>query len=118
MTADTPKWIQARARGEPSLRPYLQGKFPAGAITDGKFTIESDEDHFNQAAQTYLGDRDNMTKAERAAAYGHIGGYYDRSDNSVHVRSRTKFGHALHEAMHKVAHPAFKRFWGGSSTRA
>ena len=59
-----------------------------------------------------MGDHDNLTQGERAAEVRHIGGYYDRSDKSVHVRSRTKFGHALHEAMHKVAHPVFKPYWG------
>ena len=49
-----------------------------------------------------------MNEAQRAAAYGKIGGFYDRPTNEVHVRARTKFGHALHEAMHKVAHPVFK----------
>ena len=111
VTADTPKWIQTALDESRSLRPYLTGKFPASAITD-RFTIESNEDQFNQAAQKYLGDRDNLTAKERAEKYGHIGGYYDRSDHSVHVRSRTKFGHALHEAMHKVAHPVFKPYWG------
>ena len=53
-----------------------------------------------------------MTKKERAAAYGRIGGFFDRSNGVIHVRSRTKFGHALHEAMHKVAHPGFHGFWG------
>jgi hypothetical protein len=108
---DTPKWIQAALAESQLLRPYLRDKFPASAITDGRFNIESDEDQFNQAAKSYLGNKDLMNEAQRAAAFGKIGGYYDRKDRTVHVRSRTKFGHALHEAMHKVAHPVFHPYW-------
>jgi hypothetical protein len=108
---DTPKWIQTALEESRSLGPYLKGKFPGSSITDGKFSIESSEKVFNQGAQTYLGDHDNLNDADRAAKYGHIGGYYDEKDHSVHVRSRTKFGHALHEAMHKVSHPVFFHFW-------
>jgi hypothetical protein len=109
---DTPQWIQTALEESQSLRPYLKGKFPASAITDGRFSIESNEDQFNQGAQRYLDNHDNLNAADRAAKYGHIGGYYDYKDHSVHVRSRTKFGHALHEAMHKVAHPVFHPYWG------
>ena len=52
-----------------------------------------------------------MDKRQRAANFGKIGGFYERRTNEVHVRSRTKFGHALHEAMHKVAHPVFRPYW-------
>jgi hypothetical protein len=107
----TAKSIQAALAESQLLRPYLRNKFPASAVTKGTFNVESDEDTFNQAAQLYKGDHDNLTKAERAAKYGGIGGYYDRRDKSIHVRSRTKFGHALHEAMHRVAHPVFFAYW-------
>jgi hypothetical protein len=107
---NTPKWIQAALAESRLLRPYLRGKFPAQAITD-KFRIHTDEDTFNEAAKKHLDNKDLMNKAERAAAYGKIGGFYERRTNEVHVRSRTKFGHALHEAMHKVAHPVFRPYW-------
>ena len=54
VTADTPNWIQTALEESRSLRPYLTGKFPAAAITD-RFTIESNEDDFNQAAQKLPG---------------------------------------------------------------
>ena len=107
---NTPKWIQAAFAESRLLRPYLRGKFPAQAITD-KFKVHSDEDDFNQAVKKHLGNKDLMNKAQRAAAYGTHGGFYDRGTNEIHVRARTKFGHALHEAMHKVAHPVFFRYW-------
>ena len=106
----TPKWIQAALAESRLLRQYLRGKFPAQAITD-RFRIHSDEDTFNEAVKTHLGNKDLMNKAQRAAAFGKLGGFYERGTNEVHVRSRTSFGHALHEAMHKVAHPVFKPYW-------
>jgi hypothetical protein len=107
---DTPKWIQAALAESRLLRPYLKGKFPGQAVTD-KFRLHTNEDDFNIAAKAHLGNKDNMTESQRAAAFGDIGGFYERKTNEVHVRSRTKFGHALHEAMHKVAHPVFHPYW-------
>ena len=48
---DTPKWIQAALAESLLLRPYLRNKFPGSAVTKGTFSIESDEDTYNQAAQ-------------------------------------------------------------------
>jgi hypothetical protein len=106
---ETPKWIQAALTESLLLRPYLDGK---PAITDGSFKLHFDEDDFNEAAKKYFDNKDLMDKAKRAAAYGKIGGFYDRKTKEVHVRPRTKFGHAVHEAMHKVAHPVFFKYWG------
>jgi hypothetical protein len=50
-------------------------------------------------------------KAQRAEAFGDIGGVFDRESRTIHVRSRTKFGDALHEGMHKVADPSFDGFF-------
>jgi hypothetical protein len=108
---ETPKWIQAALDESEKLRPFLKGKFPKSAVTKD-FEIHSVEDDFNQAAKTMYGNTEPMTKDQRAAAYGKIGGFFDRGTRKIHVRSRTKFGHAVHEAMHKVAHPGFHGFWG------
>ena len=108
---ETPKWIQAALAESQKLRPFLKGKFPKSAVTKD-FEIHAVEDDFNEAAKTMKGNTQPMTKAQRAAAYGKIGGFFDRNTRKIHVRSRTKFGHAVHEAMHKVAHPGFHGFWG------
>jgi hypothetical protein len=108
---ETPKWIQAALDESQKLRPYLKGKFPKSAVTKD-FEIHSVEDDFNQAAKTMYRNTEPMTKDQRAAAYGKIGGFFDRGTRKIHVRSRTKFGHAVHEAMHKVAHSSFHGFWG------
>ena len=109
----TPKWIQAALVESQKLRPYLRNKFPGSAITaKGKFEIHTREDDFNQVAHTLTGDGSRMTKDQRTAAYGKVGGVFDRGSGVVHVRSRTKFGNAVHEAMHRVAHPGFHGFWG------
>jgi hypothetical protein len=105
--------IQKAIEESEVLRPYLKGKFPKAAATEGTFEIHPDEKSFNDAYISYRRIADApRTEAERAKAYGNIGGFYNRAKNAIHVRSRSTFGHALHEAMHKLANPAFYGFWG------
>ena len=107
---DAAGWIQAAFEESEELKPYLKDKFPKSLITKD-FDIHSDEDEFNEAAKAMKHNTEPMTKNQRAAAYGGIGGFFDRSTRHIHVRSRSKFGHAVHESMHKVAHPGFHGFW-------
>jgi hypothetical protein len=99
---DTPKWIQAALAESRLFRPYLSGKFPASAITDGKFEIHSTEKDFNRTYSTHRGEPAQLTDTELATRHGKIGGYFDRSKKTIHVRSRSTFGEAVHEAMHKL----------------
>jgi hypothetical protein len=104
--------IQAALEESVELAPYLKGKFPKYAITKG-FELHTDEDDFNTAVKTIVKkNTEPMTKNQRAAAYGKIGGFYDRASNTVHVRRRSTFGHTVHESMHKVASSGFHTFWG------
>ena len=99
-----------RARG-PAAVP-ASGKFPSAAATEGTFEIHPDEDDFNEAAKgTAASPTPRGRRPSAPPPTAKIGGFFDRSTNAIHVRSRTKFGHALHEAMHKVAHPGFHGFW-------
>jgi hypothetical protein len=107
----TPSMIQAALAESLKLRPYLRGKFPALSITKG-FAIHAVEDDFNTAAAEHFNDTTVKTKDERAAKYGKIGGFYDRRHHRIVVRTRTKFGHAVHESMHRVSHPGFRGFFG------
>ncbi len=102
--------IQAALEESEELKPYIKDKFPKSAITSD-FDVHSDDDDFNEAAKKMKGNLEPMTKNQRAAAYGKIGGFYDRKTHHIHLRSRSKFGHAVHESMHKLAHPAFHAFW-------
>jgi hypothetical protein len=105
--------IQQAIEESEVLRPYLKGKFPRAAATEGKFEIHSDEDDFNQAYIRYQHISDApQTPTGRAEKYGGIGGFFDRKNNAIHVRSRSRFGHALHEEMHKLGNPAFRGYWG------
>jgi hypothetical protein len=103
--AGPPQRIQTAIEESEELEPYLKDKFPKSLVTKD-FDIHSDEDEFNELAKSYLHNKDLMDKRKRAEAFGDIGGFFDRSTRHIHVRSRTHFGHAVHEAMHKVAHPA------------
>lgn len=107
---ETPKWIQAALAESRLFRPYLRGKFPASAITDGRFEIHSTERDFNRTYSTYRGEPGQLTDAELATRHGKTGGYFDRSKKTIHVRSRSTFGEAVHEAMHKLSIGFL--FWG------
>jgi hypothetical protein len=106
----TPKWIQAALAESRLLRPYLMKKFPASAITDGKFEIHTTERDFNRTYSTYRGEPAQLTDDELAKRHGTTGGYFDRSKKTIHVRSRSTFGEAVHEAMHKLSIGFL--FWG------
>ena len=108
----TPGRIQAALAESRILRPYLGGRFPAQRINDGKFDIEGREARFNRDFARSRGPvSDTVTDADLAAQYGQHGGYFDRPTNTIHVRSRSTFGQAMHEAMHKISNPGFK-WWG------
>ena len=47
-----------------------------------------------------------------AEAYGGSAGSSTATNRKIHVRSRTTFGHAVHEAMHRVSSSGFHGFWG------
>jgi hypothetical protein len=111
VNSKTPAMIQAALAESLKLRPFLGGKFPASAVTKD-FEIHAVEDDFNTAAAEHFGDTTVKTKGERAAKYGKIGGFYDRRHRRINVRTRTKFGHAVHESMHKVSHVGFRGFFG------
>jgi len=102
--------IQAALEQSEKLKPYLKDKFPKSAITKD-FDIQTDDD-FDDAVKAMKHNTEPMTRNQIRAAYGNVGGFFDRSTKHIHVRQRSHFGHAVHESMHKVAHPAFHAFWG------
>jgi hypothetical protein len=105
--------IQQAIEQSELLRPYLKGKFPHAAATEGTFEIHPDEEDFNDAYISYRQISDApKTKTERAKRFGGIGGFFDRKNNAIHVRSRSRFGHALHEELHKLGNAAFRGYWG------
>ena len=102
--------IQAALLESEELAPFLKDKFPKAAITKD-FDIQTDDD-FDDAVKAMKHNTEPMTRNQIRAAYGNVGGFFDRSTKHIHVRQRSHFGHAVHESMHKVAHPAFHAFWG------
>jgi hypothetical protein len=112
LDGSTRRLIQAAFEESDVLRPYLKNKFPRAAATEGTFEVHAVEDDFNQAYVRYRGIKEPMTVNQRAEKYGSIGGFFDRGRNAIHLRSRSNFGHALHESMHKLAAPVFRGFWG------
>ena len=109
---ETPKWIQAALAESQKLRPYLKDKFPGSAITaKGAFEIHTRAPEFHEAVKTARNVPGTLTKHQLEERFGKVAGVFNRSTRVIHVRSYTQFGNALHEAMHRVAHPAFHGFW-------
>ena len=110
----TPEVDPGRARREPEAAALpAAASSPARPSAKGKFEIHTREDDFNTGGQD--ADRgqaaDDQGRARRRLRQGRRL-LRPRQRASIHVRSRTKFGHAVHEAMHRVAHPGFHGFWG------
>jgi hypothetical protein len=107
----TPGLIQTALEESEELKPFLKGKFPGSVVTKD-FEIHSRENTFNEAIKAHFGNKEPMTEKQMAEAYGGYGGFFDRKNRRIHVRSRSTFGHAVHEAMHKVSSSGFRGFWG------
>ena len=84
----------------PTLRPYLtEERAKASQPTDlrntQKFIIHSsDSDLQDEAQRCHQGEAEPGTK---------IGGFYCRQTDTIHLPPDAKFGHALHESVHKYS---------------
>jgi hypothetical protein len=107
----TPGMIQTALEESVELKPFLKGKFPGSAVTKD-FEIHTDEKSFNTAIKAHFKNTEPMTDKQMAEAYGGYGGFVERANRRIHVRSRSTFGHAVHEAMHRVSSSGFRGFWG------
>jgi hypothetical protein len=103
--------IQSALAESRRLRPYLRGKFPALAVSDGRFEVHPRDVDFNRAAGNWRRLPPHTTDNELAGIFKDIGGYYDRAKKTIHLRPHATFGHAVHESMHKVSHAGFL-WWG------
>jgi hypothetical protein len=109
--------IQAAVEESVFLKPFLKGKFPASAITaKGAFKLHDTDRDFTEAVRKWKNDRDNLNEKQLAVKYKDIGGFYDRRTKTMHVRPRASFGHALHEAMHRLSYAGTLGIWGSDLT--
>ena len=91
------------------LRPYIKEKFPRSNIP-GKFKIHDSDAEFEYA---YVNQHDlKDSPAALQAQAEKVRGFYHRRTGTIHLRPSSNLGHALHEAVHKLASPAFLNFYG------
>jgi len=86
--------------GSPTLMPYLrqqreQRTQPTDLRNRDRFTVHVRDEDFQDAQR-----RAGIAPAERGKR---IGGFYDRPTDAIHLPRDSKFGHALHEAIHKYS---------------
>jgi Domain of unknown function (DUF4157) len=84
----------------PTLMPYLrqqraQRRQPTDLRNPQNFHVYLRDEEFQDAAK-----RAHIAPAGRGKA---IGGFYDRPTDAIHLPRDSKFGHALHEAIHKYS---------------
>jgi hypothetical protein len=84
----------------PTLMPYLrqqreQRTQPTDLRNRQNFTIHQGKRDFQEAVK-----QAGIEPAERGHA---IGGFYHRPTDAIHLPRDSKFGHALHEAIHKYS---------------
>jgi hypothetical protein len=86
--------------GSPTLMSYLrqqreQRTQPTDLRNRQNFTIHQGKQDFRDAVR-----QARIEPAERGYA---IGGFYDQRTDAIHLPRDSKFGHALHEAIHKYS---------------
>jgi hypothetical protein len=91
------------------LRPYIKDKFPAAKITEG-FKIHDSDAEFEHSFAKLHNIRDSPS-AVHAQVEG-IRGFFHSPTRTIHLKPRANLGEALHEAIHKLASPAFIKFFG------
>jgi hypothetical protein len=89
--------IQSALAESRKLRPYLRGKFPGLAISDGRFEVHPRDVDFNRAAGAWRRLPPHTTDNELATIFADIGGYYDRGKKTIHLRPHATFGHMARE---------------------
>jgi hypothetical protein len=70
-----------------------------------------DTDDFHAAVAKYLGFTGGLTDAQRAQVRK-VGGFYDRSRDTVNLPSTGLFGSALHESVHRLSGVSFQQLFG------
>jgi len=101
--------LQAALAESRVLRPYIKGKLRTSAIP-GKVTIHDSDAEFEYSYQKLNEIKDSPAAIEAQARK--VRGFYHRRSGTIHLRPGSNLGHALHEAIHKLASPAFFNFYG------
>jgi hypothetical protein len=101
--------VQAALAESRILAPYIRNKFPASTIS-GKVTIHGSEAEFEHSYVKLTDIKDSPAATQAKAEK--VRGFFHRRSGAIHLRPTSTLGHAVHEAMHKLASPAFFNFYG------
>jgi hypothetical protein len=96
--------LQAAPAESRVLRPYIEGKLKTSAIP-GKVKIHDSDAEFEYSFEKLNEIRDSPAAIQAQARK--VRGFYHRKSGTIHLRPGSNVGHALHEAIHKLASPAF-----------
>jgi hypothetical protein len=106
-TSTTAVFVEALIEASPFLEPYLVGRLVRTRVAD-RFTIYDFRETFEEKRDTL--DKRVTPMGGRADKRPY--GFYHRRTDSIHLPSDAKFGHALHEGIHKYSSVAVQNGLG------
>jgi hypothetical protein len=109
---DTAAFVEALIKTSKFLRPFLHGKVAKISLSTG-FKIYDTRPEFERKERELSGRTEvkPFTGASEPNKQLHYGFYHRRTD-SIHLSSDAKFGHALHEGIHKFSSVAMQKALG------
>jgi len=88
------------------LRPYLKR---SPELIKKNFIKHGSDEEFETAYVTINKISPGSEEMKRLPT---VRGFYDDKKDTIHVRPRSDYGEALHEAIHKMANPGFRTIFG------
>jgi hypothetical protein len=108
---DTAAFVEALIKTSKFLRPFLQGKIAKISLSTG-FKIYDTRAQFEKKDQELSGGEVKPMTGASEANQPRTYGFYHRRTDSIHLSPDAKFGHALHEGIHKFSAPAVQNVFG------
>jgi hypothetical protein len=109
---DTAGLVNSVLAASSLLAPYIKGKLPKEGILGSKLEIHDSDAEFDGVYVKVNKITDNLASKEVQAGIAKVEGFFDRATGTVHLRKRSDFGDALHEAIHKLSAPGIQNFFG------
>jgi hypothetical protein len=96
----------------PLLAPYIKGKLPKEGILGSKVEIHDSDAEFEGVYVRVNKLKDSLANKDVQKTISQVGGFFDRATGTTHLRKRSDFGDALHEALHKLSATGIQNFFG------
>lgn len=106
-----PAFVEAAIEGSKVLRPFLTGRLATTSV-EKNFTIYDFREQFEDKERELSKNTSVNPTIGRPKPTKQIGGFFHRRTDSIHLPPNPKFGHALHEGIHKYSSVATQNALG------